>query len=146
MSGQSAVFHSIQNLLKDLIEAAKAKNTGRISEVTAEILTVQQKADLLDKQMLGLVEAASKHLGIEPSDFKLSLLDSDRRYLSQIDALKKQAGEVATLSAQAGGVLSANVDVIEQTIRVLESIDARSGGYGPEKNIHRPAKMIDRSA
>lgn len=146
MAEQAETFKAIQKLLKALIAAAQEKNGNLISSLTAELINGQQLAEQLDRRMVGLVVAAAEEKKIDPRDFKLSMLDKSKGYLAQVDGLRALVGEVGLLSAKAGGILAANVDVIEQTIKVLESIDARGGGYGPEKAVVRPSKLLDRSA
>jgi len=146
MSDQEVVFGNLKNLLKSLVAAAKEKDGARISSLTSELLVLEQRAEELDREMVAKVVDAARDRGVDPRDFKLSMIDTEGVYSEKIDSLRTLISDVAALSAQVGGILAANVDVIEQTIKVLESIDARGGGYGPEKAFRGPAKLIDRSA
>jgi Mg2+ and Co2+ transporter CorA len=147
MNEQEGVYTNLRRSLVEMLDAAKRRDTERLGRLTTELTELRDLAHRLEDRMLGLVRTASQELGIEPASFKLSLLDKEGRYRDRIDKLRGMVSETARLSAQAGGVLSANVNVIEETVKVLESIDARSVGYGSDKPAAaRPSKMIDRSA
>jgi hypothetical protein len=146
MNEQEGVYTDLLRSLTEMLDAAKRRDTERLGRLTIDLTELRDRAHQLEDRMLALVRAASHDLGIDPASFKLSLLDKDGRHRDRIDRLRAMVSETARLSATAGGVLSANVDVIEETVKVLESIDARSVGYGAERPVARPSKMIDRSA
>ncbi len=148
LSEQDALFGKLRSLLAELIEAARAKDSVRVSRLTQELMTEETKASRIEARLNELVAESSAALGLEPGRFKLSLVDAEGRCREKIDAVRRKAGDVARAAAEAGGVLSANVEIIEETVKVLESIDARGSGYGPspERGPARAPKLIDRTA
>lgn len=149
LTEQSAVFLSIKKLLNSLIAAAKKKDGDGVTAISAQLSEAQQKAALLDRRLVEFVAEVAPRYNVKPQDFKLSLIAPDAVPAAEIDALRLLVSETARLSAQAGGVLSANIEVIDQTIKVLESIDASGVGYSSDKGYgapSRPSKMIDRTA
>lgn len=149
ISEQSTLFQSIRKILNSLIDAAKQKNSALVLELSTQLTKSQMDAAALDRRMIELIAETAPRYNVAPQDFKLSMIDEKNVPTAEIDALRLLVSETARLSAQVGGILTANIDVIEQTIKVLESIDARGVGYGSDKGYGgpaRPSKMIDRTA
>lgn len=145
---QKTAFARFGRLLADIMTAAKAKDGVRVAVLTPQLVETQNLAIELDAKMKALAEAGARQLGIPVEQFKLSLLDKDKTYVALVDDARLQASNTARLAAQAAGVLTANITVIEDTIKILENIDARAVGYGPDRLTPRSAssKLIDRSA
>lgn len=146
---QKAVFDDLALLLAELAEAAKAKDGVRVTELTPKLLEKQEIASTFDEKIRALALEGASERGIPVEEFRLSLLDLEGRYRELVDASRMSASAVARLAAQVGGILSANVHVIEDTIKVLESIDARASSYGPDRSpATRPtaSKLFDHSA
>jgi len=143
---ERALYTRILEKLNELIKAGRMKDGDKISEITSELITIESDASRREEEMTDLVHKTAEKIGIEPTNFKLSLLDKEGKYVSGIDELRRLVSEVARSAAEASGVLSANVEIIEETDKILESLDARAGGYGPEKAKPFSSKLLDRSA
>lgn len=146
---QKEVFDDLARLLAELAVAAKAKDGSRVAEITPKLLEKQEMASSLDERIRALAAEGAAERGIPVEEFRLSLLDTQGSYRELVDASRVSASAVARQAAQVGGTLSANVSVIEDTIKVLESIDARASSYGPDRSpATRPAasKLFDHSA
>lgn len=139
-------YSELKKALEQLLEAGERRDAARIAALTPELLRARERAGTLDQRLTALSGQAAAERGIELAAFKLSLLDPSGRHLGRLEELRSLVGETARLAARAGGVLAANVAVIEETVRVLESIDASNVGYGADRPVARPAKMIDRTA
>lgn len=146
---QKAVFDELAGLLAELSAAAKAKDGTRVAELTPKLLEKQEIASTYDERIRALAAEGAAERGIPVEEFRLSLLDTEGTYRELVDASRVAASTVARQAAQVGGTLTANVSVIEDTIKVLESIDARASSYGPDRSPStRPSasKLFDHSA
>ncbi len=144
---QKTLFERFGKLLKEVTEAAKAKDGLRVAALTPQLVETQSRATSVDEEMRRLAEQGAAERGMPIEQFRLSVLDPSGSYQKLIDEAREATSSVARQASQAAGVLAANVGIIEDTIKVLESIDARSAGYGPERPTPRStSKLFDHSA
>jgi len=140
------LFRRLSVVLQSLIEAAKVRDTEKITSDTAELVLVRDEAVKFETRLVILAKAAAQKRGLDPKDFKLASLDTNGLLADRLDQLKKNVSEVASKAAQVSGILTANVTVIEETIKVLQSLDARAVGYGSSASPARPARLWDQKA
>lgn len=142
----TVLFRRLSVVLQSLIEAAKVRDTEKITSDTAELVLVRDEAVKFETRLVTLAKAAAQKRGMDPKDFKLASLDTNGLLIGRLDQLKKNVSEVASKAAQVSGIMTANVTVIEETIKVLQSLDARAVGYGPNTSPSRPARLWDQKA
>jgi hypothetical protein len=136
----------IKGLLTKMLDAGRRRAGDEVARITPDLVEKQDRMAYLDQELLKIIKNSAESLGIEPEAFKLSMID-EGRLTAKLDALRTLSSEIARLSAETAGVLSADIDVIEETVRVLETIDSRSVSYGPAKApTAAGARILDRSA
>lgn len=146
LNDEEQCLAAIKELLAKMLAAGRARAGDEVARITPELVEKQDRMAYLDQKLLKLIKTAAESLGIKPETFKLSMIDAGR-FTEKLDALRALSSEIARLSAETAGVLSADIDVIEETVRVLEMIDSRSVGYGPAKAPSAAgARILDRSA
>lgn len=146
LEAEGRLFSRIRELLEKMQEAARKKAADDVVLLTGKLSTEYEAAAGIDKRIIALAAEEAGKLGVPMSKFKLSMMPGGGGFPDRIDRLRDQLRDVAVIAARTGGVLSANISVIEDTVKVLESLDARAAGYGVEKAPKRPAKIIDRTA
>lgn len=129
---QKVVFERLARLLAELAEGARAKDGVRVATLTPQLQELQVKAADLDERIRALAAAGAAERGIPVEAFKLSAISADGAHQKLVDESREAASAVARQASQAAGVLSANVSVIEETLKVLENIDAKASAYGPD--------------
>lgn len=146
---ENELFESMEMTLESMIKAAKEKDSSTIAKRTEELSNAYEQADVLDNQLLDLASSEADKQGIPIKDFKLSMIDGGAEYSVKLDEVRERVKTVAILAAKAGGVLSANVSVIEETIKVLENLDQQSVSYSKDSKSSkpkRPSKLLDTTA
>lgn len=144
---QKSLFDRLGKLLKEVSEAAKAKDGVKVAALTPQLVETQAMASERDEEIRRLAATGAAERGMPVEQFRLSILDPSGTYQKLIDEARVATSGVARQASQAAGILEANVGIIEDTIKVLESIDARSTGYGPDRPAPRSAsKLFDHSA
>ena len=140
------LFKRMEKSLHDLLDATRKKDAERVGRITEDLNSSHDAAAKLDQALLDEVNVYATAHGLAASEVRLSRIPEGGELVRKADNLRERVKTVAKLSNEAAGVLTANIGVIEDTIKVLESLDARSVGYGSDKGPRRPPKMIDRSA
>lgn len=142
------LYRKIRATLDSLIASSRERDAARIATCTADLQTSADQAQKVDERIIALARTEAAARGIPAESFKLSMMDPSGGLTRRVDTLREHVAEVARRASLAGGVLSANIGVIDETIRVLESLDQRAVGYGAvvDKPAVRLSKMIDRSA
>lgn len=146
---EKALFDKLEGLLSDLKKSAREKDVEKIGVITSELDKAYEEAETLDQVVLEQAAQYARELGINFKEFKFSSIPGGEKIVTKTDTLREKIINVARLSNEAAGVLKANIGILEDTIRVLESLDTRSVGYGDAEKASkagRPSKMIDRTA
>jgi hypothetical protein len=146
LNDEEQCLSAIKGFLTKMLDAGRRRAGDEVARITPDLVEKQDRMAYLDQELVKIIKASAESLGIAPEAFKLSMID-EGRLTEKLDVLRALSSEIARLSAETAGVLSADIDVIEETVRVLETIDSRSVSYGPAKApTAAGARILDRSA
>lgn len=141
----------LDGVLAEIIEAARKREGDRIGTLADELVKIAGEVEERDGAVNEFIESAARERGMARSAVKLKDLDDSTEMVDLVDSLRGLLSSVARNASRVAGILSANVEIIQQTIQVLRGLESRAVGYtdsglnAGSESSGGPAKMVDRT-